>query len=246
LRFLSSASGRYNRLSVRRTCLEKLILTIKERSLWSLFSLPASFQIFVLECEKVSGKEKRVMNRLVIVTVVAILGMLPLGLSLAILDISHSQKQDAFRIAGAVEKPGEWTPEQLKKEFAGDIKTVSYTLKGEKGEAHCLPLLTLIQAAKPRLNPKAKNHQLAFAIMVRADDGYTICFSMGELLPQVGKRAVWLALDRNGKPLSEAEAPVELLSTDDEKPSRWVHNIASITLLDGLQTPDSKPENKAK
>lgn len=146
------------------------------------------------------------------------------------------QHQEAFRVDGAVEKPGEWTTARLQQELAGDIKTVTYTLRGETAQAHCVPLLTLLQAAKPRLNPKVKNHQLAFVALVRAADGYAVAFSLGELLPQYGKQQVWIAMDRNGKPLADREAPTQLLVPEDEKPSRWIHGITRITLVDGMAT----------
>ena len=160
----------------------------------------------------------------------------------------QAQQAESFQIAGAIEKPGVWTVARLEKEFAGDIKTISYTMrraKGveEKGESRCLPLYALIQATKPLLNPKVKNHTLAFVALVRADDGYTIAFSLGEITPQVGGRNVYIALDRNGKPLRGDDGPVQLLSTDDQKPARWVHGVASITLLDGFALTDKQAKS---
>ena len=145
--------------------------------------------------------------------------------------------QTTIRIEGAVEKPQTWTLESLNRDFAKEITSVSYTLKGNKGEAHCLPLLALIQAAKPRLNAKIKNHQLAFVVFAYGADGYTAAFSLGEMLPQYGKRNVWLALDRDGAPLPAKESPAELLSPDDEKPSRWVHGVIRLRLVDGTKAP---------
>jgi hypothetical protein len=153
----------------------------------------------------------------------------------------NRQQVQTFRLEGAVEKPGSWTSERLATEFAGDVKTVDFTLKGEKGQARCVPLLAFLQAAKPRLNSKAKNHQLAFIALVRAEDGYTIAFTLGELLPQFGKRQVWLALDRNGQPFHGDDAPVQLIVPEDEKGARWVHGIRSITLVDGFELLDNKP-----
>ena len=121
------------------------------------------------------------------------------------------------------------------KEFSGDIRTVHYSLKGEDGSARCVPLLTLLQAAQPKLNRKVKNHQLAFVALVRADDGYTIAFSLGELLPEFGKQGVFLALDRNGKPLGEEEGPVQLIVPADSKPARWIHGVTRILLIDGFE-----------
>lgn len=150
------------------------------------------------------------------------------------------ERRTSFRIEGAVEKSDDWTVERLSKEFAGEVKTVSYMRKETKEEARCVPLLSLVQAAKPRLNPKVKNHALAFVVLVRADDGYTMAFSMGELTPAVGKRDVWLALDLNGKPLSEEDGPVQLLVPQDEKPARWVHGVATITVVDGFELANPK------
>jgi hypothetical protein len=156
----------------------------------------------------------------------------------------HGQQAETFRIAGAVEKPGDWTAARLATEFAGEVKTVPFTLKGEKGEAKCVPLLAFLQAAKPRLDPKIKNHQLAFVALVRAEDGYTVAFTLGELLPQFGKRQVWLALDRNGKPFVGDDAPAQLIVPEDEKGARWVHGIRSITLIDGFETLGKPAQSK--
>ena len=82
----------------------------------------------------------------------------------------REQQAETFRVEGAVERAGDWTTARLATEFASDVKTVTYNLKGEKGEARCVPLLALLQAAKPRLNPKIKNHQLAFVALARAED----------------------------------------------------------------------------
>ena len=145
--------------------------------------------------------------------------------------------QTTIRIEGAVEKPQTWTLEGLNRDFAKEITTVSYTLKGNKGEARSLPLLALIQAAKPRINAKIKNHPLAFVIFAYGADGYTAAFGLGELLPQYGKRNVWLALDRDGSALPAKESPAELISPDDEKPSRWVHGLIRLRLVDGTKAP---------
>ena len=167
--------------------------------------------------------------------------LLLLALSPLLMAAAHSQTgKQTFHIEGAIEKSGEWSVDRLSKEFTGEIKNVFYTLKGEKGEAKCVPLLAFVQAAKPRLNAKVKNHPLSFAIIIRAKDGYTVTFGLGELMPAYGKREVWLALDQNGKSLPDKETPVSLIVPEDEKPSRWVHGISRITILDGYQNGPQK------
>lgn len=161
--------------------------------------------------------------------------LMALALSQAAPHVRHAQAAATFRIAGAVEKPGGWTVERVTKEFASDIHPVQYTIKGQQSTARCVSLLSLVQAAKPRLDPKIKNHQLAFEVMVRAKDGYAVAFSLGELLPQFGNRAVWIALDKDGQPLPDDMAPVQLLVPDDAKPARWVRAVSEITVVDGAQ-----------
>jgi hypothetical protein len=142
--------------------------------------------------------------------------------------------QDSITVAGSVEKPGDWTCESLAKEFAADVKEISYTLKGQSAKARVVPLAKLVMAAKPTLDPKQKNHIIAFAVVIRAKDGYAATFSMGELLPEFAGAEVYLALDRDGGPSSERERPVSLLVVGDKKPSRWVHGIETVTVIDGL------------
>lgn len=141
----------------------------------------------------------------------------------------------SFAVMGAVAKPSYWTFEKLAKEFAAEVQSVDYVLKGSKGTAKCVPLLSLLKAAEPRLNPKVKNHLLAFVAFVRAEDGYTASFSLGELQKDIGKREVWIALERNGHPIPGDDGPVELIVTTDDKPARWVHGISLVFLVDGIE-----------
>jgi DMSO/TMAO reductase YedYZ molybdopterin-dependent catalytic subunit len=148
------------------------------------------------------------------------------------------EETQTFRIQGAVERPGEWTAARVTSELAHDLKTVSYTLKGHNGEARGtgeargVPLLAFVQAAGPRPRPGAKNGLLAFTVVVRCRDGYTVAFSLGELLPDVGAREALLALEKDGKPLAGEEGPAQIIVTQDQKPARWARGIRSILVLD--------------
>jgi hypothetical protein len=57
-------------------------------------------------------------------------------------------------------------------------------------------------------------------------------FSLAELLPAIGNRSAWLALDIDGEELRARDGPVKLIVPQDSKPGRWVHEIATITILD--------------
>lgn len=158
-----------------------------------------------------------------------------LVLTLAAAGVRGEPRRETFQIAGAVGKPGVWSAARLAKELAGEVRTVTYTLRGDQATARCVPLLALVQASVPRLEPKRKNHLLAFVVLVRADDGYTVSFSLGELLPAHGKREVYVALDRDNKPLGPDEGPVRLIVLGEEKPARSVYGVTNILLVDAAQ-----------
>ena len=155
--------------------------------------------------------------------------LLPLG----VCDASPS----AFEVGGAVAHPGVWSVARLRQQWGGTERTLHFTLKGHPHTAHVLPLLSLIQAAHPRVNPQIKHHVLQFLVIVRGQDGYTADFSLSELMPDFGHEAAWLALDEDGRALSADDGPVELLVPGDVKAARWIHGIASVTVRDMAQSP---------
>jgi hypothetical protein len=82
----------------------------------------------------------------------------------------------------------------------------------------------------PSADPKLKNHNLRLAVVVEGADGYTATFSLGELMPEIGGKEAWLALDEDGKPLPQRL--VKLVVPADQKPARWVRDVVSITIVD--------------
>ncbi len=149
--------------------------------------------------------------------------------------------EPTLQIGGAVGKPAKWTAAQMAAQFAGDIKPLAYTLKGVKHTAQkAIPLLALLRAAAPKVNAHVKHGELQFVIAASGQDGYTVDFGYADLLPEIGNKAVWVALDEDGKPLTGESGPAELIVPDDGKPARWVHSLVRIVVVDGSQTPDAE------
>jgi DMSO/TMAO reductase YedYZ molybdopterin-dependent catalytic subunit len=143
----------------------------------------------------------------------------------------------SFHVGGAVERPGDWTAARVLGDLASSAQAVRYTMKGEEHTSRCVPLWALVEAARPRIDPKVKSHRVAFAIVLRARDGYTATFSLAELAPDIGDKKVWLALDIDGKPLPGVEAPARVVVPGEGKQHllRWISGIASITVVDGAR-----------
>jgi len=135
-----------------------------------------------------------------------------------------------FAVTGAVESKLTLTVPAIKQQFATQLKTISYTLKGVAHTAEVVPLAAIVEAAHPKIDPHVKHAMLQDVVTVTGKDGYTVVFSWGELLPEIGNEPVWVALDQDGKPLPAEEGPVELIVPNDVKPARWVHSVASIEI----------------
>ena len=142
-----------------------------------------------------------------------------------------------FTVTGDVESATTWDEAKVRKDFSADIQTVHYTLKGTGHTSQCVPLLSIIDAAHPSVNSHIKHHDLQFFVQVQGFDGYTVAFSMAELLPSIGNRKVWVALDQDGAPLHEEGGALEVIVPDDVKPARWVHGITAVNVVDGAKLP---------
>jgi hypothetical protein len=112
--------------------------------------------------------------------------------------------------------------------------------RGQKTESKCVSLYNVLKAAgaevdlnmSPGTASSRKNHALRFAVVVVGRDGYTAVFSLAEIVPEVGGRQVWLALDASGKPFAEGEGHMRVISPDDKNLSRWVRDVGTIQIVD--------------
>jgi Oxidoreductase molybdopterin binding domain len=146
----------------------------------------------------------------------------------------------AIHISGAIASPSDWSADQLKSQFASQIKPIEYQSHGQKHTANAVPLLELLKSAgvaidlkeDPKADPKTKNAALRMIVVVRGTDGYTVSLSLADILPEIGNHEAWLALDVDGSPLRANETPAKLILPSDVKPGRWVRGIASISVID--------------
>jgi hypothetical protein len=147
---------------------------------------------------------------------------------------------DSMSITGAVTKPGDWTVEKLKTDLAADVTSITYTGHDGKHTSSAVPLVALLKAAgmttdlpqPPKgIDPKTKHAETHYAVIVEGSDGYIAVFSLAELMPDLGNRHVYLALDVDAKAWSDKDAPAKLVAIDDVKPARWVHSVKTITVV---------------
>ncbi len=160
----------------------------------------------------------------------------------------RGQDSDKVHVAGRGIVVSVWGVTQTQTELASDAKPVKHKSHGADHTFDCVPLVSFLKAAgadanfvmQPGADPNVKNPHLRRVVIVTGRDGYAVVFSLAELLPAIGDRTVWLALDEDGKPLPEGDGPMRLIVPDDKMPGRAVHEIASIELVD-LSAPATQP-----
>ncbi len=110
---------------------------------------------------------------------------------------------------------------------------LTYTVAGQSA-THTFKgvlLSDLLTAAKPTFDAKVKNASLGWYVLAQGADGYAALFSLGEIDPSFGNRAVLLAYEQDGQPLPAADGAVRLVVPGDVKGGRYVSNLVRLTVL---------------
>ena len=143
---------------------------------------------------------------------------------------------------------------------AQDVKDVLLTMSRE-GQAS-VPLTPVDFAKLKRLQVKATDHEqnvatfegvllrdalqplglpfgkdlrgkaLTIYLLIEAQDGYQVVFTLPELDALFTDKVVLLADRRDGKPLSEKEGPLRIVVPDEKRQARWIRQVKSITARD--------------
>ena len=73
---------------------------------------------------------------------------------------------------------------------------------------------------------------LTIYLLIEAQDGYQVVFTLPELDGLFTDKVVLLADRRDGKPLSEKEGPLRIVVPDEKRQARWIRQVKSITARD--------------
>jgi hypothetical protein len=146
-------------------------------------------------------------------------------------------------VRGDILKPREWSIPDLRDQFAKDIKSIRFSIgKGQPEHTGTgIPLISLLQAAAPKVEKTPKHYELSFLVIIEAHDGYRVYFSLAELLPECGRAQAWLVWEMDGKALPDKEAPVRLVVPSDHGHDRWIWGIGKVTLVDGTRLANKWP-----
>jgi DMSO/TMAO reductase YedYZ molybdopterin-dependent catalytic subunit len=132
-------------------------------------------------------------------------------------------------LSGLFQRPGSFTLQDAKSLPRASL-VVSYRSHGQ-GQTHHfvgVRLWDVLQWAGLQLSPEHKNDVLRKCLIVRAKDGYTVVFGLGEIHPSFAARPYLLAWQKDGRPLEEPEGPFRIAVPGDLCGGRNVYGVVSL------------------
>lgn len=93
-------------------------------------------------------------------------------------------------------------------------------------------LADLLRKAGALPDGKLPGALLDHYVLITARDGYRVVYSLAELDPGTGNRAVHLVDRCDEKPLSAQDGPLRLVTPDERRPARWVRQVEKILVVD--------------
>lgn len=144
-----------------------------------------------------------------------------------------------IRVTGAVLLPAAWSAESIGETFPDQVRVVEHvTRRGVTHRLRAVPIASLLASSRPALDPERKNHELSFAAVARARDGYAVTYSYEELVPYGQEPTVYLAFAGEDAPLPDALAPARIVCLGPKNSSRTPHAVVEIEVVDLATTHD--------
>jgi hypothetical protein len=124
-------------------------------------------------------------------------------------------------------KSAEWTVATLASLPHVTVKVYNEHAKADQTFSG-VPLATLLT----KLGVPEKPHGKEFRLYLVAEgaDGYQVVYSVGEVTPDVHDGTTLVADTLDGKPLTDS-GPLQLVTTGEKRPARWVRNLAAIRVM---------------
>ncbi len=157
--------------------------------------------------------------------------LLTLGCTLAPLLAAQTPAGSAqITVGGDVSSPLTVSADDLKKMPRQTLKVVNpHDKKTESYQG--VPLADLLKRAGVPQGEAVRGPLLATYVLVEAEDGYRVVFSLAELDAGFLDSDVLLADTLDGAPLPAGQGPFKLVAPHEKRPARWVRMVKSVTVV---------------
>ena len=135
-----------------------------------------------------------------------------------------------LRIGGAVATPLVLTVADLKKMPRKSLTVLNPHDKKQEHYEGVLLEEILRQAGAPQ-GEKLRGAAMAIYVLLEAEDGYRVTFSLAELDSGIQDSEVTVADTMDGAALPEKVGPFRLVAPHEKRPARWVRMLKSITVV---------------
>lgn len=125
------------------------------------------------------------------------------------------------------EKQAEWTPAKLAALPHKTITVYNVHIKANQTFAG-VPLIDLLTPLGVPAKPHGKDLELY--LVAEGSDGYKAVYSLAEVNPDLNDSTVMVADTLDGSPLT-GSGPLQLVTTGDKRPARWVRNLVAVRVL---------------
>lgn len=108
------------------------------------------------------------------------------------------------------------------------------TTKDRDGKEHIFRgtlLVNLLVDAGVPLGKELRGEKLLKYLVIDAEDGYKVVFTLAETDPEFSASPLLLATHVDGNPLPASEGPFRLIAPQDKRPTRWVRQVSRIKIL---------------
>jgi hypothetical protein len=92
-------------------------------------------------------------------------------------------------------------------------------------------LLAVLQKAGAPFGKQLRGKVLSTYVLAKAQDGYQVMFTLGEIDPDFGNETILLADKRDGKPLPDKQGPFRLVCPNDHEGARSVRMLQTLEIV---------------
>jgi hypothetical protein len=110
-------------------------------------------------------------------------------------------------------------------------KVVGTDYEASTAEFEGVSLIDFLQPLGVVFGKELKGPRASTVLLVEAQDGYRVSFSLLEFDPATTEKLILLADRRDGKPLGEKDGPFRLVIPDDKRQVRWIRMIRSMRVM---------------